>query len=76
VGEAIGINFVSSRDKKKLVKRLRQVDDQDYFERAIELTILKDAMEWHPVDISQFYAVEVDSPEDLIRANTNLRSRS
>ena len=38
-GEAVGINYVSSKDKKKLLKRLIEVDDQDYFEGAIELTI-------------------------------------
>jgi choline kinase len=71
-GEAIGINYVSSKDKKKLIKRLREVDEQDYFERAVELTIQKDALTWHPVDISAFYAVEVDSPEDLMRANERM----
>jgi choline kinase len=71
-GEAVGINYVSSKDKKKLLKRLIEVDDQDYFEGAIELTIKQDAVKWTPVDISEFYAVEVDFPDDLVRANASL----
>lgn len=71
-GEAIGINYVSSKDKKKLIKRLREVDEQDYFESAIELTIDNDKLKWSAIDISDFYAVEVDSPEDLLRANESI----
>jgi len=72
LGEAVGINYVSQRDKKKLIKRLSQVEEQDYFERGIELTIEKDGLSWLPVDISRYYAVEVDFPEDLDRANARL----
>ncbi|MDQ0849761.1 choline kinase [Arthrobacter sp. B3I9] len=72
VGEAVGINFVSSKDKKKLIRRLKEVKEQDYFERGIELAVQKDGMKWLPIDISQFYAVEVDFPEDLIRANASI----
>ncbi|MFK0071726.1 phosphocholine cytidylyltransferase family protein [Arthrobacter woluwensis] len=72
LGEAVGINYVSQRDKKKLIKRLSQVAEQDYFERGIEWTIDKDGVNWLPVDISQYYAVEIDFPEDLDRANAQL----
>jgi choline kinase len=71
-GEAVGINYVSSKDKKKFLRRLVEVDDQDYFEGAIELTIKRDDVKWTPVNISQFYAVEVDFPADLIRANASI----
>jgi choline kinase len=69
LGEAVGINFVSSSDKALLIERLTQVDDQDYFERGIELGIEKDRLRFQPVDISDLYAVEVDFAEDLDRAN-------
>lgn len=72
LGEAVGINFVSSGDKDKLVRRLSEVDDQDYFERGMVLTIEKDSAQYQPVDIGNFYAVEVDFAEDLVRANANL----
>ncbi|MHA7180890.1 phosphocholine cytidylyltransferase family protein [Arthrobacter sp. MDB2-24] len=72
LGEAVGINYISSKDKKKLIKRLAEVGDQDYFERGIELTIKKDSVRYKPVDISEFYAVEVDFADDLERANEQL----
>lgn len=72
LGEAVGINYVSRKDKKKFIKRLEQVDEQDYFEGGIELTIKDDGVQWLPVDISEFYAVEVDFPEDLVRANASI----
>jgi choline kinase len=69
LGEAVGINFVSGTDKAKLIARLEEVDDQDYFERGIELGIEKDKLRFQAVDISDLYAVEVDFAEDLDRAN-------
>lgn len=72
LGEAVGINYISKKDKKALISRLEQVDEQDYFEGGIELTIQENGTKWTPVDISQFYAVEVDFPEDLVRANQEI----
>jgi choline kinase len=69
LGEAVGINFVSNRDKAGLLRQLKRVDAQDYFERGIELAIEQDGMLIEPVDISDLYAVEVDFAEDLERAN-------
>ncbi|WP_294181497.1 phosphocholine cytidylyltransferase family protein [uncultured Schumannella sp.] len=69
LGEAVGINYVSSRDKAALIHHLRRVDDQDYFERGIELAIEHDGVLFEPVDISDLYAVEIDFAEDLERAN-------
>jgi choline kinase len=69
LGEAVGINYVSAQDKAALIKRLGEVDDQDYFERGIEYAIEKDAARFKAVDISDLYAVEVDFAEDLERAN-------
>ncbi|MET0716103.1 MAG: phosphocholine cytidylyltransferase family protein [Mycetocola sp.] len=69
LGEAVGINYVSRDDKANLLRQLARVDDQDYFERGIELAIGQDRMLVEPVDISDLYAVEVDFAEDLERAN-------
>ena len=68
LGEAIGINFVSDQDKPALIDALREVDDNDYFERGIEVAIAEEGTAFIPVDISDFYAVEVDFEEDLARA--------
>lgn len=75
-GEAIGINYVSSSDKKFLIERLKEVGDQDYFEAGMELTILKDGVKYRPVVISEYYAVEVDFVEDLERANTQVAANN
>lgn len=69
LGEAVGINYVSSRDKEALIAQLGRCKAQDYFERGIELAIEQNSMLVEPVDISDLYAVEVDFAEDLDRAN-------
>jgi choline kinase len=69
LGEAVGINLVGSRDLPALITRLDECDEQDYFERGIELAIAKDGVRVNAVDISDVYAVEVDFAEDLVRAN-------
>jgi choline kinase len=69
LGEAVGINYISRADKAMLVRQLKRVDDQDYFERGIELAIEQDKLRIEPVDISDLYAVEIDFAEDLERAN-------
>jgi choline kinase len=69
LGEAVGINYISADDKAVLLRQLRRVADQDYFERAIELAIEQHRVHIEPVDISDLYAVEIDFAEDLERAN-------
>jgi choline kinase len=71
-GEAIGVNFVSAADKHALIRHLDAVDDQDYFERGIELAIEHDGAQFAALDISALPAVEVDTPEDLALANASL----
>ena len=71
-GEAVGINFVSASDKPTLIDRLSECSDADYFERGIELAISHNSMRVIPVDIGEFFAVEVDFEEDLTRANEYL----
>ncbi|MFC8304622.1 NTP transferase domain-containing protein [Specibacter sp. NPDC057265] len=72
LGEAVGINYVAKQDKKALIKRLKTVDEQDYFEGGVELTVKNDDVQWAPVDISAFYAVEIDVADDLIAANAQI----
>lgn len=69
LGEAVGINYIAPADKATLIKRLIEVDEQDYFERGLEIAISDDGILVEPVDISDLYAVEVDFAEDLERAN-------
>jgi len=69
LGEAVGINLIGGRDKTALIRELDACEDQDYFERGIELAIANDGVEVTPVDISDLFAVEVDFEGDLERAN-------
>ncbi|WP_298119120.1 phosphocholine cytidylyltransferase family protein [uncultured Aurantimicrobium sp.] len=69
LGEAVGINYISAKDKAVLLRQLNKVNDQDYFERGLELAIEQDGVLVEPIDISDLYAVEIDFAEDLERAN-------
>jgi choline kinase len=69
LGEAVGINLIGGKDKVALIRQLEACEDQDYFERGIELAIAHDGVEVTPVDISDLFAVEVDFEGDLERAN-------
>ena len=72
LGESVGINYVSSSDKERLITRLAECEDSDYFERGIELMIERDGAQVLPFDIRDLFAVEVDFEEDLSRANRHL----
>lgn len=69
LGEAVGINFIAEKDIEVLIKRLEECDDNDYFEKGLEMAIEKDGIQISAVDISQFDCVEVDFREDLENAN-------
>lgn len=69
LGEAVGINFISSKDNEVFVKRLQECNDHDYFERGLELAIKKDNLNIAALDISAFDCMEVDFREDLENAN-------
>ena len=69
LGEAIGINYISSTHKKAFMRQLSRVDDQEYFEGGLELAIAEDGLLLEPMDVSDLYAVEVDFAEDLEQAN-------
>lgn len=68
-GEAVGINFISSNDIKTFIKYLEECNDNDYFERGLELAIEKEGIEVLPVDISSHKCLEIDFKEDLENAN-------
>ena len=69
LGEAVGINFIAANDIKQFIKRLEECDDNDYFERGLELSIEKDGIQISAVDISEYDCMEVDFKEDLENAN-------
>ena len=72
LGESVGINYISAHDKHRLIERLADCEDSDYFERGIELMVERDGIRVLPFDIRDLFAVEVDFEEDLSRANEHL----
>ncbi|WP_242132246.1 phosphocholine cytidylyltransferase family protein [Aestuariivivens marinum] len=72
LGEAVGINFISSNDIQKFINRLEDCGDNDYFERGLELAIEKDHLQIRALDISKYNCMEIDFIEDLENANNML----
>ena len=72
LGEAVGINFISSNDVKTLINRLEDCANNDYFERGMEMAIEKDNLKVNAVDISKYNCMEIDFVEDLNEVNNSL----
>lgn len=72
LGEAVGINFISSNDIKKFITRLEECQENDYFERGLELAIEKDGIQVKAVDISAYNCMEIDFLGDLENVNNLL----
>ena len=69
LGEAVGINLISSKDINFFIKRLEECANNDYFEKGLEMAIQLDGIKVQAIDISKFKCVEVDFAEDLANAN-------
>lgn len=69
LGEAVGINYISSKDLDTLANYLEACADNDYFERGIEMAIEDNKLDILPVNISEFMCMEVDFEEDLNAIN-------
>ena len=72
LGEAVGINKIVSSDLRLFRKKLIECNNQDYFEKAIELSI-KDGLKIIPTDISDFLCMEIDFQDDLSNINSMLK---
>lgn len=62
-GEAVGINLIRKHDLPNFTQALRECDDNDYFEKALEI-IIKNNSKIKPMDISTHKCIEVDFEED------------
>jgi choline kinase len=74
LGEAMGINFVSSSEVSSLISHLRKVADGDYFEKAIENGISTGELLFTPHNLthSGFEAMEIDFQADLQEVNRRM----
>ena len=71
-GEAVGINYIAAADKALLIEHLERCAEQDYFESGLQSAIVADGMRVLACDISDYFAVQVDFPGDLERANAEV----
>lgn len=72
LGEAVGINFISSQDLDIFIRHLEACDDNDYFEKGLENAIREDSLKLKVIDISKYNCIEIDFKEDLENANNLL----
>ena len=71
LGEAVGINKIISSDLSLFKENLEKCNNQDYFEKALELSI-QDGMKIIPVDINKYLCMEIDFWDDLEQINKQL----
>ena len=67
-GEALGINYVSSKDKSALKGLLHEAHRDDFFEGAMNIATQSKTVRFETVLIDSSDAIEVDTKEDLAEA--------
>src|SRR6476469_6769755 len=65
LGESLGLQIVTRRDRARLQRALEAVGEKDYFERALELCTQDRSIRLMPVDVGPQFCMEVDFAEDL-----------
>lgn len=68
LGEALGINLIQSKHLAAFKKKLAFVDNQDYFEKSMELLIADHGPVFRPLPIGELFCIEIDFQEDLDQA--------
>ena len=68
LGEAVGINLIEAAHLASFKEKLNAVQDQDYFERGMELLIQEKKDLFRPLNVDDGACIEVDFKEDLKRA--------
>ena len=71
LGEAVGINKIMAVDFRLFKSNLEKCNNQDYFEKALELSI-QDGMKIMPVNINKYLCMEIDFEDDLEQINKQL----
>ena len=71
LGEAVGINKIIAADLHQFKSNLEKCNNQDYFEKALELSI-QDGMNIMPIDINKYLCMEIDFLDDLKQINKQL----
>ncbi len=74
LGESLGINIITKKDRAFFIKALKKIKGNDYFERALELIIKENKVKITPINIGDHYCQEIDFPEDLENVQKHLHN--
>lgn len=66
-GEALGINLIMKSSLRGLIDALEQCENNDYFERAIQILIDRDVV-FKGFNVSRYRCIEIDFEEDWQKA--------
>lgn len=73
LGEAVGINLIEAAHLDLFKQKLMAVNQQDYFERGMELLLQEKERLFKPLSVDDSACIEVDFREDLNRARKLFR---
>jgi L-glutamine-phosphate cytidylyltransferase len=71
-GECLGINVILKKDLDAFRNELEIVNNQDYFEKALENLTISKKIRLKPVDAGELYCNEIDFEEDLLAVRKHL----
>jgi len=75
MGEALGINKILKNDLRFIKEELAKVENEDYFEKAVENIIKNNKVKFYPVDIKNLFCVEIDYESDLQLVKDHIKSK-
>jgi len=75
-GECLGVSIILKKDLGIFRNELERVDNQDYFEKALENLTVSRKLRLRPVEAGEFYCNEIDFEEDLKTVREYLHTRT
>jgi choline kinase len=72
-GEAVGINYINSHDRKLLLEELRLVKSQDYYEMALDRLANLGAVTFEILDLTRCFVREIDFLTDLEKVRDHIK---
>jgi choline kinase len=73
--EAVGINFIASKDLISFKEMLEKVPDEAYFEQAMELGLREKIFKLRVYDLGENFIAEVDFMKDLLEVDNYLTQK-
>jgi len=75
-GEALGINVIRKPDLKRFREELVTVEENDYFEKALENLTVSKKLKLAAIDVGPHFCREIDFEEDLVEVQNYLKFRN